>query len=190
MKMRTSICSFLTIGVLSCSVMCGTLTRKAFAEKSAVLEDVSETAPSYTGDLDEMLDLNRIRVLVSYSKTFYFLDGPEQRGLSYETFSQFEKLLNEKLQRKNIEMKVVFIPLTRDELIPALLEGYGDVVAASLTITPERQEVVDFSDPYLTEVDEIVVSGPESPSIASLDDLAGQEIFILGPDLRQDHLTP
>ena len=107
MKMRTSICSFLTIGVLSCSVMCGTLTRKAFAEKSAVLEDVSETAPSYTGDLDEMLDLNRIRVLVSYSKTFYFLDGPEQRGLSYETFSQFEKLLNEKLQRKNIEMKVV-----------------------------------------------------------------------------------
>ena len=63
-------------------------------------------------------------------------------------------------------------------------------MAASLTITPERQEVVDFSDPYLTEVDEIVVSGPESPSIASLDDLAGQEIFILGPDLRQDHLTP
>ena len=175
--------------LLGSSVADVALTRhKAFAEKSSVPEELTEKAPSYTGNLDEMLDLNRIRVLVSYSKTFYFLDGPDQRGLTYETFSEFEKLLNEKLQRKNIEMKIVFIPLTRDELIPALVEGYGDVVAANLTITPERQEVVDFSDPYLTEVDEIVVTGPESPSIASLDDLAGQEIFVRESSSYYEHL--
>ena len=163
-------------------------THEAFAEESAVPEDLTEAATSYTGDLDEMLELNRIRVLVTYSKTFYFLDGPDQRGLTYESFSEFEKLLNKKLQRQKIEMKIVFITLKRNELIPALLEGYGDIVAANLTITPERQESVDFTEPYLTDVNEIVVTGPDSPSIASLDDLAGQEIFVRESSSYYEHL--
>lgn len=133
-----------TIFFLSTWVFWGALAGKVFAEEPAVLEAMPETPSSYTGDLDEMLDLNRIRVLVAYSKTFYFLDGAEQRGLTYETFSEFEQLLNQKLQRKTIDMKLVFLPLKRDELIPALLDGYGDIVAANLTITPERQELVDL----------------------------------------------
>jgi membrane-bound lytic murein transglycosylase MltF len=63
-------------------------------------------------------------------------------------------------------------------LFPALLAGYGDIALANLTVTAEREEVVDFADPLLTGVDEIVVTGPGAPALASLDDLAGQEVYV------------
>ncbi|HEX5079199.1 MAG TPA: transporter substrate-binding domain-containing protein [Geminicoccaceae bacterium] len=44
----------------------------------------------------------------------------------------------------------MIIPVPRDQLLPALLEGRGDIAAANLTITPERQVLVDFADPLLT----------------------------------------
>jgi membrane-bound lytic murein transglycosylase MltF len=72
----------------------------------------------------------------------------------------------------------VFIPVSRDELLPGVVDGRGDIAAANLTITDERRQQVDFSDPYLTGVDEIVVTGPASPSIGSVQDLAGQEVFV------------
>jgi len=53
------------------------------------------------------------------------------------------------------------------------VEGLGDIAAANLTITPERLKNVDFSDPFLTGVNEIVVTGPAVPKLASLEDLAG-----------------
>ena len=52
------------------------------------------------------------------------------------------------------------------------------MVIAQLTVTPERQKVVDFTKPTRTHVDEVVVTGPGAPAIASVDDLAGQEVYV------------
>ena len=46
------------------------------------------------GDLDELIERRVIRALVAYSKTYYFLDGPNQRGVTYEAFKMFEDELN------------------------------------------------------------------------------------------------
>jgi membrane-bound lytic murein transglycosylase MltF len=73
---------------------------------------------------------------------------------------------------------MVFIPVRRDELLPALVEGRGDIAAANLTITPERRKLVDFSDPYLEDVSEILVTGPAAPELEILEDLAGREIYV------------
>jgi membrane-bound lytic murein transglycosylase MltF len=59
-----------------------------------------------------------------------------------------------------------------------LLAGKGDIIAANLTVTEERQKQVDFSTPLATGVREIVVAAPGAPELKSLDDLAGQELFI------------
>jgi membrane-bound lytic murein transglycosylase MltF len=130
------------------------------------------------GDLDEMIARRVIRALVTYSETFYFLDGPNQRGVSYEAFKMFEDELNKELGTGNLKVHVVLLPIPRDRLLPALTEGLGDIAAAGLTITPERQKLVDFSDPMLTGVKEIVVTGPTAPALESLDDLAGQQIYV------------
>jgi len=131
-----------------------------------------------TGDLDQMVKRRQIRVLVVYSKTFYFLDRGQQRGTTYDTMRAFEDDLNRRLRTGHLRVQVLFIPVSRDELIPGLVDGRGDIAAANLTITPERREQVDFSDPLITGVDEVVVTGPTSPAIGSAQDLSGQEVFV------------
>ena len=132
----------------------------------------------WTGDLDGMVKRRIIRVLVPYSKTLYFVDRGIQRGLVYDSFMMFENDLNKKLRAKHIKTHVLFVPVGRDDIIPALLEGRGDIAAANLTITPERLKRVDFSDPSARNVSEIVVTGPGADPIKSVEELSGREIFL------------
>jgi membrane-bound lytic murein transglycosylase MltF len=135
-----------------------------------------------TGDLDGMIERRVIRVLTVYSKTFYFLDKGTQRGGTYDLFRLFEKDLNEKLakkmKQKHLKVQVVFIPVSRGDLLQALAAGKGDIAASNLTITAARQKLVDFSSPVYPNVSELVVSGPASPAVSSVDDLAGKEVFV------------
>jgi membrane-bound lytic murein transglycosylase MltF len=142
----------------------------------------------WTGDLDGMRQRRRIRALVVYSKTFYFLDGAQQRGLSHEALKLFETFVNERFKSGHLRTEVVFIPVARDELIPGLLEGRGDLAVANLTITPERQAQVDFSTPVLSDVQEVVVGGPAAPPLARLEDLAGREVWVRRSSSYHDSL--
>jgi len=143
-----------------------------------------ETQQPWTGDLDGMIQRRVIRVLTVHSKTFFFGDKGVQRGTVADAFRLFETELNKKLaakkqlKQKHLKVRVVFIPVRRDQLLPGLIAGQGDIAAANLTITPERQTLVDFSAATLSDVSEVVVAGPASPPIASLDDLAGKEVFV------------
>jgi len=131
----------------------------------------------WTGDLDGMLERRQLRILVVPSRTFYFVDRGTQRGISYDLGQALAKELNAKRGRKALDVEVVYVPVRPDELIPALFHGRGDVAAANLTITPERQEWVDFSAPLWSDVSEIVVTGPAAPELRSVDDLSGREVF-------------
>jgi membrane-bound lytic murein transglycosylase MltF len=136
------------------------------------------TNKAWTGDFDGMAKRRQIRVLVVYSKTFYFLDKGHQRGLSYDLLKEFEKYVNEELKTGTLKIHVIFIPVRRDEIIPALVKGFADIAVANLTITPQRQKEVAFSDPLLTDVKELVVTGPAAPAVVSIDDLAGKEVHV------------
>ena len=116
----------------------------------------------WLGDLDEMVERRVIRVLTVFSRGWYFLDGPDQRGVTYEAVKRFEEAINERFETGNLRIHVVIIPVARERLLPALAGGYGDIAAGNLTITPEREEVVDFADGWNLEVDEIVVTGPSA----------------------------
>ena len=135
-------------------------------------------AEKWTGDFDGMVKRRVIRALVVYSKQFYFVERGTQRGASYEAMKLFEKFVNQKAKVGEVPVRVVFVPLRRDELIPALLDGRGDIAAANLTITPEDQKAVDFSNPILTSVSEIVVTGPTSRTTRTVDDLSGREVYV------------
>jgi membrane-bound lytic murein transglycosylase MltF len=142
------------------------------------------THKPWTGDLDGMIERRVIRVLTVNSKTFYFNDKGTLRGTVVEFFRLFEDELNkklaaeQKLKNKNLKVRVVFIPLQRDQLLPGLAAGKGDIAAANLTITPERQKLVDFTLAGLSNVSEVVVTGPASPKVGNLIDLSGKEVFV------------
>jgi len=140
--------------------------------------DLERVQSQWTGDFDGMVERHMIRALVVYSKTFYFLDGATQRGASYDALHAFQEHVNKQLGKKVRRVQVIFIPVARDELLPALREGRGDLAVANLTITPERQKRVDFSLPVWSGVKELVVTGPGAPAIKSVDDLAGKTVLV------------
>ena len=135
-------------------------------------------AKPWTGDLDGMTKRRVIRVLVPYSKTFYFVDRAVQRGLSYDITRLLERDLNTKLKTGNIRLHVLCIPVSRGEMIPYLLEGRGDIAMGNLTITPERLKQVDFTYPTARNVKEIVVTGPSADPVPTAADLSGREVYV------------
>jgi len=133
---------------------------------------------TWTGDFDGMVERRRIRALVPYNKIMYFFDQGQQRGATYELLRAFEKQVNKDLRKRTLKVELVFIPVNRDELIPGLLEGRGDIAAGNLTITPARQELVDFSAPLRGDVSEILVTGPAAPELTRLYDLSGKTVHV------------
>lgn len=128
-----------------------------------------------------MIARGRIRVLVTLSRTSFFIDRGTQRGITHDRFVEFEKELNARLaKQKGKRVDIVFVPVVRDELLPALLEGRGDIAAANLSITEKRLHLVDFTEPLRTGVSEVVVTGPSSKPVATLGDMSGREVFIRG----------
>ena len=158
-------------------------------EKQSQTLQIPPTRKIWTGDLDGMIKRRVIRILTVYNKTFYFLDKDTQKGIVYDAMKVFEDELNKKYKTGNLRVHVVFFPVSRDELLTGLAEGRGDIACANLTITEDRKKLVDFTDPTLKNASEIVVTGPASPPITKLDDLAGQEVFVRKSSSYYDSLT-
>ncbi len=163
---------------------------EAEADLGSLPSTVAPVIDEWTGDLGGMIERRRIRALVVPTRTQYWIDRGQQVGVEYELLKAFEEEVNRAHPSadKNVKIHVVFVPVARNELIPALLAGRGDLAAGVLTITPERQAQVDFGAPYARDVAEIAVAGPQSPAVAALADLAGQEVFVRRSSSYWGHL--
>ena len=142
----------------------------------------------WTGDYDVMQRKRVIRVLVPYSKTIFFIDKGEQFGTAAEWGGEFEEWVNKGKKSEIERMRIAFVPTPRDKLLDWLNQGRGDVVAANLTITSDRLAVVDFTDPVLKKVREVLVTGPSAPDLASIEDLSGKEIYVRKSSSYYEHL--
>jgi membrane-bound lytic murein transglycosylase MltF len=162
---------------------CAALALPASGQKQPAPSEehlIEQAARPWTGDLDGMIERRSIRALVAPARMEYWIDRGRQNGAEYELLTKFEEELNRqyKTKGKHLRIQVHLIPTARDKLIPALLEGRGDIAAGILTVTPERLREADFGAPFFSNVAEIVVTGPASPALASLADLSGQQVFV------------
>ena len=154
------------------------------------VERIKALAKPWTGDLDGMLERRVVRVLVVPTQTHYFVHNGQAQGIAAEMLKAFEKQLNRRHKpvQRHLGTHVIFVPTTRDDLIPALEEGRGDLAVAALTITPGRQARADFSAPLLRDIDEIVVTGPAGPELSRLEDLAGRKVHVRPSSSYYEHL--
>lgn len=168
----------LQLGILLLILSCCSSAVAFFGWSGATEDGKFPHNQEWIGDYDEMMQRRVIRVMIPYSKTNYFLDGVTEKGLSYEAAKSFEKFVNARQKTKNLKIHVVVIPTDRSVLLSRLTQGLGDIVMANLTITEERQQTVDFSEPFLTNVKEIVVTGKNEPDLKNIFDLAGREVYV------------
>lgn len=115
--------------------------------------------------LDRIIKERYYRVLTTRNIFDYFIYQGESKGLQYEKVKHFTNFLNSKYIKGKKELKIVFelVPTDYDQLIPMLLEGKGDIIAADLTVTPAREKEVAFSKPF-QKVDEVIVTRKELES--------------------------
>jgi membrane-bound lytic murein transglycosylase MltF len=133
----------------------------------------------YTDDLPGIIKRRYLRVLTTMNRTNFFIENGRAYGFEYSLLKDYEKYLNRSIKGKGLNVVVEFIPVARDELIPGLLEGRGDIAAAGLTITAERKRQVDFTDPYLKGINEVVVAYKSvAGEISKAADLAGREVMV------------
>ena len=138
---------------------------------------VHRATQQITDDWPAILERRSLRVLVTPSRTNFFLAQNRSRGFELEMFRQLEEQFN-KQHPDDVPFRVVFVPVAYDQLIPSLLAGYGDVAAAMLTVTEQRQQQVAFTSPYLSDVSEVIVRHNNAPAITTTADLSGKTIVV------------
>ncbi|MEN8151331.1 MAG: transporter substrate-binding domain-containing protein, partial [Planctomycetota bacterium] len=167
------------------------------AEPETVTWDDGEHAPAlvlrvtkpFTEDWDRIRERKVLRVLVSYSRTNFFIAQGRIRGFEAELFHELEKHLAKSRRKDEPPIRIAFIPHPFEQLIPSLLAGYGDVAAAALTITPGRSAKVAFTDPYLTGVDQVLVTHAGAPAVSKWEDLAGKRVHVVAGTSYEESLA-
>ncbi|MDH5286453.1 MAG: transporter substrate-binding domain-containing protein [Betaproteobacteria bacterium] len=136
----------------------------------------------WKGDFDQMLERRMIRIYAPFSRSLYFSDKGRERGIAVELARDWERYLNVKYSKQlgKRPLTVYVAPATREKLLPHLDEGLADVSIGNLTVTEERLKLVDFvpGDEGRRTIDEVVVTGPASPEIKTLDDLSGKTVHV------------
>jgi len=163
------------------AMLCAVPAAAQVKAKPATPRQLSLEAKPWTGDFDGMLERRVVRVLVPYSRTLYFVDKGKELGLTAELAREFEKHLNARHAKQlgNRPLTVVLIPTSRDKLLAHVAEGRGDIAAGNITATDQRLKLVDFVFPKDAKpVRELIVTGPRSPQVATLDDLSGKTVHV------------
>jgi membrane-bound lytic murein transglycosylase MltF len=150
-------------------------------------EIIAHANEPWSGDLDGITERRFLRILTVHNPLFFSFDGAKQKGMVAEFAKMFEDHLAEEIGRVR-SPTVVVIPVGRDELIPGLINGRGDIVMGNLTITPARQKLVDFGPPLHPNVDELVITGPAAKSIGSFDDLVKTGLYVRRSSSYFEHL--
>ncbi len=78
---------------------------------------------------------------------------------------------------KSLGMEVEIVKYDWDNLIPGLMQNEIDVVIAGMTATEDRKEVVDFTDPYYTSQEVVIVRKDSTlTSITDIQELKGKTV--------------
>ena len=139
------------------------------------------------GDLDGIVKRRILRVLVAPNKLGFYFDGSTIHGALYEFCREFERFLNHKLHTGNLAIHLAYIPVGRDNLLPKLADGFGDLVATMMVSSSQPQYSVDFTDPLYEDAKAVIVSGP-GEQLSRLEDLSGRQVYYFSNTIPYENL--
>lgn len=166
--------SLMTAAALVLSLAaCGSTASSAASSEAASSDAASsEVASSEAASETETAELSTVepgKLIMSTNAAFppyeMTTDSGEFEGIDIETAQAIADKLGLELQIDDMDF---------DAALLAVQQGKSDMVMAGVTVTDERQNVMDFTDSYATGIQSIIVK--EDSDIASVDDLAGKKI--------------
>ena len=171
--------SLMTAAALVLSLAaCGSTASSAASSEAASPEAASsdaassEAASSEAASETETAELSTVepgKLIMSTNAAFppyeMTTDSGEFEGIDIETAQAIADKLGLELQIDDMDF---------DAALLAVQQGKADMVMAGVTVTDERQNVMDFTDSYATRIQSIIVK--EDSDIASVDYLAGKKI--------------
>lgn len=91
------------------------------------------------------------------------------------------------LLAKDLGYRLEIVPTNPASRIPYVLTDKTDLVISTLSITPEREKVVDFSVPYSGI--QVIVGGPRATPLARLEELVGRKVAVVRGSTNDTELT-
>lgn len=144
--------TFLLItGVISCNITGGNKNHETREELTAHQEK--------NVVLNRVLESRELRVVVDYNSTNYFVYKGQPMGFQYELLKAFAKHLNVDLQ--------IQVSNNLAETFAGLNSSKYDLVAKNLTVTTERNKIVDFTEPIALTRQVLVQRKPQSDTLTA-----------------------
>ena len=162
--------SFLAAAGLSVAALALTACGgSASSVASSVASSASSAAASTSAAAGELTTVEAGKLTMATNAAFppyeMTTDAGDFEGIDIETAQAIADKLGLELQIDDMDF---------DAALLSVQQGKADIVMAGVTVTDEREAVMDFSDSYATGIQSIIV--PEGSDIASPDDLAGKKI--------------
>jgi membrane-bound lytic murein transglycosylase F len=115
---------------------------------------VNHSTPVFKKDLDHIQNEGKLKVLVEYNATSYFLYKGIPLGFEYELLKKYAD---------HMALEIEVIPIKNmDSIFVDLKNGIADIVAANLTITEERLQKSDFTLPIITSQQVLIQRKPDN----------------------------
>lgn len=147
---------------------------------TAALACFALAAPSKADTLDDIRQAKKVRIAVDLAIPPFGMtdDKMQPTGSDVDLARQLAKDLGAELE---------IVPTTGPSRIPSLQTGKADLVVSTLSITPERAKVVDFSIPYADHLS--VVAALKPMQIKDYTDLDGKRVAVVRGTTQDTDLT-
>ena len=169
--MKKLLSVLLAAGMVFSVTACGASSESTASTETNTAEAASDETASaetasgeFTTVTDGVLTMSTNAAFPPYEMT---TDSGDFEGIDVEIAGAIAEKLGLELQIDDMDF---------DAALLAAQTGKSDMVMAGVTVTEDRQTVMDFSDSYAAGIQVVIV--PEDSDIASIDDMTGKMIGV------------
>ena len=180
------------MSLAACGSSASSASSEAVSSEAASSEVASSAASSEAASAAELTTVTPGKLTMSTNAAFPPYESTDDNGNFVGIDIDVAAAIAEKL---GLELQVDDMDF--DAALLAAQNGKSDLVMAGVTVTEDRQLVMDFSDSYATGIQSIIVK--EDSDVATPDDLADKMIgtqrgttgyIYCSDDFGDEHVTP
>ena len=125
MKKILKIRQIILVALLTWASVSVSISANGYAQESGPVAGIplEDIHVPFTGDLTQMMERRVIRALVPRSRTDFFIHNGKPAGAMADLLHEYEKFLNAGRSKSDIEIKIAFVPVRFDQLIPSRGRG-------------------------------------------------------------------